>query len=327
MSFRSLMMVVMSLVFGASAAVGVNSFVRNPPTTQGEVVPVVVASTDLPRGGNISADVVKVKEFPKDLAPAGALSKMEDAVDRGIYIPMTKDEPILENKLAPKGAGRGMAALIPNGMRAYTIQTPNVAQGVAGFILPGNKVDVLLAVSESAGAGAIQLGGGSSGPIEGGTTTMLLQNIEILAVDQKVDAPAENKMNDKELRSVTLLVSPQQANLLTLAQKKGDLYLALRNLKDNAAASTKPATLSELRFHQEKPWDERAKGVLEALGKALAQRAAAPPLPAPPLPKAPGPPMIPIRTIRGVHEGAVLIQGTPGSSTNRRSAEALGAGN
>jgi pilus assembly protein CpaB len=313
------MMVVLALVFGASAAVGVNSFIRNPPPPpQGEVVPVVVAMTDLPRGGTISAEVVKIREYPKGLAPTGALSKLEDAVDRGIYIPLTRDEPILENKLAPKGAGRGMAALIPKGMRAYSVKVPEVAQGVSGFILPGNKVDVLLSVGDIGGTN--ETGGGS--------TTTLLQNVEILAVDQKTEAPADNKVDTKELRSVTLLVTPQQANLLDLGQNKGMLHLALRNLEDNQDSRTKPATLIDLRFRQEKPWDERAKGVLEALGKALAQRQPALSLPAPPPPKTPEPSKIAIRTIRGIHEGAVLIQGTPSSGTRvPPSAGALGAGN
>jgi hypothetical protein len=145
-------------------------------------------------------------------------------------------------------------------------------------------------------------------------------------VDQKIDAPAENKMSDKDLRSVTLLVNPQQANLLTLAQQKGHLYLALRNLKDNEAARTQPATLSELRFHQEKPWDERAKGVFEALGKALSQMK----LPAPTTPAKAKPaeaPSTPIRTIRGVHEGTVLIQTHSNSRANNLQNGAPGARN
>jgi pilus assembly protein CpaB len=161
-------------------------------------------------------------------------------------------------------------------------------------------------------------------PVAGGTTTMLLQNVEILAVDQNTVPPAENKMNAKELRSVTILVAPQQANLLTLAQAKGQLYLALRNLEDKKPASTRPATLDELRFHQEVPWDERVKGVFEALGKALAQRKAAPA----DAPKAPQPPPVAqIRTIRGVHESAVLVPVPANSRFSSQPAAALGARN
>jgi pilus assembly protein CpaB len=313
------MMITLALIFGGSAAVGVNSFMKGAPSPKDDLVPVVVALVDLPRGASITREMLKIKDLPKDFVQAGALSKPEDAVDRAVSVPLMKDDPVLENKLTPKGAGRGMAAMVPKGMRAYTIQTPNIAQGVAGFVLPGNKVDVLLAVGDNATFGSVQ--------VDGGTTTMFLQNVEILAVDQKIDAPAENKIGDKDLRSVTLLVTPQQANLLTLAQQKGHLYLALRNLQDNEAARTQPATLAELRFHQERPWDERAKGVLEALGKALSQMKVAAPAPAPAKAKPPEPPTVAIRTIRGVHESAVMIQAHAASRTNSQYVGAADARN
>jgi len=291
MSARSLLMVALALILGGSAAVGVNSFMQGASGPRGAAVPVVVAVVDLPRGGSITPEAVKIKEFPRDLVPAGALSKLEDAVNRGIFVPLTKDEPVLESKLAPKGAGRGLSALIPRGMRAYSVKVPDVAQGVAGFILPGNRVDVLLSLGEISGTNATG----------GGMTTTLLENVEILAVDQKMDAPSENKVDTKDLRSVTLLVTPQQANRLDLGQNKGMLHLALRNLEDNKDAQTKPATLIDLR--------------------------PPPPVP-PPLPKAPEPPpTVSIRTIRGVREGAVLIQIPSVSSASQQQAGALDARN
>ena len=75
------------------------------------------------------------------------MTKLEDALDRAVAIPMVMDEPVLDAKLSPKGSGRGLAALVPKGMPAVTIQTPSVASGVAGFILPGNRVDVLLTMN------------------------------------------------------------------------------------------------------------------------------------------------------------------------------------
>jgi pilus assembly protein CpaB len=308
------MMIMLALVFGGSAAMGVNTFLNGASAPRSDLAPVVVAAVDLPRGGTIFADAVKIKQFPKDMVPAGALTKVEDAVDRGIFIPLIKDDPILESKLAPKGAGRGLSVLIPKGMRAYSVKVPDVAQGVAGFILPGNTVDVLLAMGDIPG---------SNNETGGGTTTTLLQNVEILAVDQKMDAPAENKVDAKELRSVTLLVTPQQANLLDLGQNKGTLHLSLRNHEDRQPTRTQPATLADLRFHQEKPWDERAMGLLDALGKALAKRP-----PAAPAPKAAEPPPpTRIRTIRGRYEGAVLIQsGSAVSSAATEGASSSGAG-
>jgi pilus assembly protein CpaB len=300
MRLQSILAVALALVFGGSAAVGVNTYMKGRGgSATPDTVPVVVAAVDVPRGATITAELVTTKDFPKGMAPAGAVSKLEQAIDRAVAYPMVKGEPVLDAKLISKGAGRGLAALVPKGMRAVTIQTPSVASGLAGFVQPGNKVDVLLTVTDQ--GGAIDTGGGS--------TTTLLQRVEILAVDQKMDTPADNKLDPKDLRSVTLLVTPRQANLLDLGQNKGTLHLALRNLDDNQANDIPPVTLADLRFRREKPWDERAKGLLEMLGKVMERRAAPPP-PAPaPVVKAPEPPpKLQIRTIRGTYEGRVEVE-------------------
>jgi pilus assembly protein CpaB len=292
-SFRTLVILGLALAFGGSAAVGVSALMGAKNTGgNSETVHIVVATADIPRGGMITSDLVKVRDCPKDLAPQGAITKMEDALDRSVFSPLVRDEPVIEGKLAPKGAGRGMAALIPKGMRAFTIQTPNITSGVAGFILPGNKVDVLLTVGA-------QQGDDRTG---GGSTTTLLQNIEILAVDQRIDAPVENKVDPNELRSVTLLIRPDEASLLDLGQSKGTLHLSLRNPEDEQDAHTRPATVNDLRFFQGKPWDERAKGVLDALSKMAAQRPKAvepPPPPPPPAIVDDTPPQRTVRIYRG----------------------------
>jgi pilus assembly protein CpaB len=137
--------------------------------------------------------------------------------------------------------------MIPSGMRAFTILSPHVASGVAGFILPGNRVDVLLTVA---------MGGGND--LSGGGTTMtLVQNLEILAVDQRLDAPSENKV-DPNLHSVTLLVTPDQASRLDLGQNKGMLHLSLRNPEDVVETDSRPATLADL-FRVDKPEEEPVK--------------------------------------------------------------------
>lgn len=294
MSTRTALVVAFALVFGGSAAMGVNSLVNSNRTAgqQVETVPVVVAATDIPRGGTITGELVKVLQFPKKLAPPGTLAKQDDAVDRAVLSPLVKDEPVLDGKLAPKGSGRGMAALVPSGMRAFTIQTTNVASGVAGFVMPGNRVDVLLTMNAV----------GAKDRTGGGITSTLLQNVEILAVDQKIDAPVDNRVDPNQLRSVTLLVTPEQAAKLDLGQNKGTLHLTLRNPEDKRHADARPATLSGLEGYQENAWDERAKGVLEALGKALAQGPRPPvqvqPVPAPPAPEPAPEPAPAARTIR-----------------------------
>jgi pilus assembly protein CpaB len=297
---RSVLIVVLALVFGGSAAVGITSL-RPQPSSGGEVEQVVVVSVDVPRGTTLTDDVVKVRDWPKNGVPPGALTRLEDAVGRVSLDRLVQGEPVQDARLAPKGAGRGMAALIPPGMQAVTIQTPNVSVGVAGFVLPRSKVDVVLTVSTNYGMGEKEYGGG--------TATTLLQNVEILAVDGRIEIPVENRVDPKDLRSVTLLVTPYQATLLALGQSKGTLQLSLRNPSDTVASNPRAVTLRELRLHQEQPWDVKAKKVLEGFGTKFAEALAKQP---PPAPKAvtrtrPAAPKterrtVPFRTFRGGNE-------------------------
>ena len=298
MSLRTIIIVLLALVSGASAAVGVNRLRHQDLATKPDMVSIVVAATPLPRGTKISADSLTMHDYPKDLVPACALTRVDDAVERYVFIPLVKDEPVVDPKLAAKGMGPGIASLIRKGMRAFTILTPSLASGVAGFILPGDRVDVLLTVSNT----------GSNDPTGGGSTTTLLQNVEILAVDQRMEAPADNKMDAKELRSVTLLVTPDQATKLDLGQNKGTLHLSLRHPEDNQAAITRPATMAELQWYQEKPWDERAKGLLATFGEIMAK------MPKPTaaskalaVPNQELPAVAQILTLRGTQEGQVLL--------------------
>jgi pilus assembly protein CpaB len=285
---QSIVAVVLALVFGGSAAVGVRHYIGLGTAPRTDTVSVIVARMNIPRGMLISGDLIKTRDYPKDLIPAGAVLKAEDAIDRSAFASMVRDEPILDSKLSPKGQ-RGLASLVSDGMRAFTITT-NVASGVAGFILPGNKVDVLLTVK----------GGASNDFTGGGSTTTLLQNVEILAVDQKIDSPADNKVDSTNLRSVTLLVEPNQAAKLSLGQSKGTLHLTLRNPKDALAANVRPTTVNDIQFLSERPWDERAKDLIKAWGEALAKR------PSPPAAERAVPKKT-IRTIRGSNEGMVAL--------------------
>jgi pilus assembly protein CpaB len=232
------------LVCGGSAAVGVNSYVKNsaPPPASANLVPVVVAAVDVPRGTMVTPEIVKLRDVPKDQVHARAITKLEDALNRAVLTPLIKDETVLQDKLAPKGSRGSMAWVTKPGMRAFTIHTPNVASGVAGFVMPGDHVDVLLTMN-----------GDSNDGTGGGSTITLLQNIEVMAVDQTIEAPAQNKVDANTLRSVTLQVTPEESLKLDLGQNRGTIHLSLRNPEDNGDAQTRIATLAELRFRQEPP--------------------------------------------------------------------------
>lgn len=302
MGTRTVLLGLFALVFGVCAAAAVWMSNKNSQRPAVETVSVVVVTADIARGLTLTADKLTTREWPKDAVPKGALMVLADAVDRTVSTSLVKDELLLESKLAPKGAGKGMAAVIPPGMRAVTIQTPNVATGVAGFILPGNKVDVLLTMG----------GSGSNDTTGGGSTITLLQNVEILAVDQRIEAPTDNKVNASELRSVTLLVVPSDAAKLDLGQNKGTLRLALRNPSDKGMEEVPTATLSGLRANPNAPAPARPES--EPVVAVMPVAPAPPPvdLPVPekvsPRRRTPPPPPRQIRTLRGVQNGAVFLQ-------------------
>ena len=242
MTTRTILLVVLALTCGGSAVVGVSSLIGQP-RERTDIKRIVTAAVSMPRGGTLSAKSLKLQDWPKALVPPGAMFSLEDAIDRSALVPLVAGEPVLDGKLASKGAGRGLASMIPMGMRAFTIHTPHVAAGVGGFIMPGNKVDVLLTTTDT----------GPNDETGGGATTMLLQNVTVLAVAQNIDAPDSNKVDPQELKSVTLLVTPHQVSKLDLGMNKGVLHLAMRNPEDNKDGGASPATMADLRFHQEKP--------------------------------------------------------------------------
>ena len=295
--------VMLAIVLGGSAAFGVRQLLGRRTTAAVETVSVIAAAANIPRGVLVSSELIKTQDYPKALVPVGAILKKEDALERSAFTSMVTGEPLLETKLSPKGQ-RGLASLIVEGMRAFTITT-SITSGVAGFILPGNKVDVLLTF----------VAGGSNDTTGGGSTTTLLQNVEILAVDQRVDAPADNKMDSALLRSVTLLVTPSQAAKLSLGQNKGTLHLTLRNPKDELAAAVRPTTVNDIQFLSDapaRPWDERAKDVFKAMGEALAKAPARDPSLSIAAPAIKVSSRKTIRTIRGSSEGIVNL-GSAGS--------------
>ena len=282
MSVRTILVIALALIFGCSAAVGIANLRSLSPTT--ETVPILLAAVDIPSFGLIHVDMVKTYDCPKDLLPPGAITKIEDALDRCVLNPLVKGEILIEGKLAPRGAGRGMAAVIPEGMRAYTIHTPTVEAGVAGFILPGNHIDVLLTMEAR----------GDRDQTGGGSTITLLQRVLVLAIEQRVVAPAESKVDPTQVKSVTLLVTPRAAAKLNLGQSKGKLHLSLRNLTDKDDALTRPVFATEL-------WGEKQPETPKPEQLAKPTLEAAPP--------APPPPQV-IRTLRGTQEGAVRLNPT-----------------
>jgi pilus assembly protein CpaB len=191
---------------------------------------VVVATKDLEVGRVLKEDDLKISDWPGGI-PLGAAVKMQDLVGRGVIAPIYEKEPVLETRLAPPGAGGGLASMIPNGMRAVAIHVNDVA-GVAGFVTPGARVDVLIS--------------GSPGNSSVGTMTKtMLQNMEVLSAGQDFKKDAEGK--PVLVQVINLLATPEQAEMLSLAAAQTSIQLVLRNKLDKEIAKT-PGTAVALLF-------------------------------------------------------------------------------
>ena len=189
----------------------------------------VVASQILPLGATIHPSHVKVVRVPQRLFPAGGFSKIEEVVDRPVVSPILEGEALVEGRLAARGSGLGMAPMIPPGMRALSVRVNDVA-GVAGFVLPGMRVDVLVT--------------GRPPGRDDSVTTTVLQNILVLSAGQTLQADAKAQTINAPV--VSLLVDPAQAEILTLANTEGHIQLVLRNSTDQQAIRPPGRALRDL---------------------------------------------------------------------------------
>lgn len=229
--------------------------------------PVVVAAVDLTLGTQLGKDDVTVLNFPKGQAPAGSFSNVSDVVGRGLIVPVVKNEPVLAPKLASKEAGAGLPPVIPSGMRAVSVRVNDVI-GVAGYVLPGNHVDVVATESPD-------------GKSENATSKVILSNVQVVTAGTRIDEDKE-KGKPMEVTVVTLLVYPDQAERLALASTEGKIQLALRNPLDTSAPDT-PGVRPAILLGMARP--VMAKPVVHMASKSKApgpvtnETLAAPPLP------------------------------------------------
>lgn len=194
-------------------------------------VQVILASRNLDLGTLIRDADLKTGDWSGPL-PLGAVVKKEDVVGRGVMATIYANEPLLESRLAPKGAGAGLAATIPAGMRAVAVRVNEVV-GVAGFVVPGMRVDILISGNPP----------GSNGSV-GTVTKTLLQNIEVLSAGQNYQKDSEGK--PVQVQVVNLLVTPEQAETLSLASNETRIQLVLRNPLDTEMSKTNGTAMGNL---------------------------------------------------------------------------------
>jgi len=223
------------LVAGFVTLVAYKRF-RPVAASTGSLTAVVVADADLGVGSRIAPSDLRVAEYPVADLPEGTFQGMADLVGRGVIVPMHKNELVLASKLASVKAGAGLPSLIPSGKRAVSVQVNEVIS-VAGFVAPGSHVDVLL-------TGRPSMPGGQDA-----MTTTVLENVEVLAAGQEMQQNQEGG-KPRTVTVITLLVTPEEAQKLTLASSEGHIQLSLRNPLDGDHQDPKAVKSASL-YHTE----------------------------------------------------------------------------
>jgi pilus assembly protein CpaB len=202
---------------------------KNRPAPPAPKSQYVAAASNMEAGQAIRAENLRLVEWPASVPLLGAFTAPEPLVGRVVMYPLAAGEPILERQLSSPGAGAGITVKIPDGMRAISLRSDEVV-GVAGFLLPGTHVDVLVTLRPA----------NSPDPV----TSTVLQDAEILATGQKTEPDPEGKPTTATV--VTLLVKPEDAERVVLASTQGTVHFVLRNGVDREEYNGPPVLLSQL---------------------------------------------------------------------------------
>jgi pilus assembly protein CpaB len=228
---RTIAVVGVALISATLASVGVYRAVKRIPVREIEVAHqfVVLSARPLPLGARLEASDLKRVGWPSSSPLPGAYSRVEDVVGRGLVTAVGENEPITDAKIAPREAGAGLSPAIPRGMRAISVKVNEVI-GVAGFAVPGARVDVLATVRRPGDA----------------LTRVLVANVPVLTAGTRYEQ--EQGRDTKPIPStvVTLVVTPNEAEKIALASAEGQITLMLRNPVDVEAPATPGARLARL---------------------------------------------------------------------------------
>jgi pilus assembly protein CpaB len=255
MPIRTLATLAIAILLGLLAVFLVRNYLGAARKNAPEVaagVPVVVASQAIVRGKVIEAGQLKIVHYPADAVPTGAFQNVTDltgaAANKRIALrAITPNEPVLANRVSGPGGRVTLSTAVTDGMRAVSLRSNDIA-GVAGFVLPGDRVDILLTRSA-----------------DGGTVTQALaENVKVLGIDQSDNDEANTPA---VARAVTVEVTPAQAQSISLAQAVGTVSLALRHVADELPLARKVTTVSDLGFFGARP----------TITRAVAMRAPPPP--------------------------------------------------
>jgi pilus assembly protein CpaB len=244
MNRRLLTVFAFALLVSAAASAGLYRLISTRLTASAKApsAQMIVAARQLDPGSMVKEADVRLIDAPAAM-PKGTLVNKQDVVGRGVIATIFDGEAFIDTRLAPKGGGAGFAASIPQGMRAVAVHVNEVV-GVAGFVVPGMRVDVLIT-------------GNPPGESSQGTRVKtILQNVEVLSAGQNFQKDAEGK--PVSVPVVNLLVNPEQAEVLSLAGNETKIQLVLRNPLDQKVTETKGTAVGELFGHVKAPEPRRA---------------------------------------------------------------------
>lgn len=227
---RMLIVVLVAVLTGGAAAYAVREYVRSMPPQQAPVVTtnVVVAARAIAVGSRLTAADLKLVSWPLEAPLPGAFNQIDTVVNRGLMSALEMNEPVTAGKLAALEAGAGLSPTIPEGMRAISVQVNEVV-GVAGFVTPGTRVDVLATFKQGAEA----------------VTRVVVSNVSVLTAGTKLEQD-QNGAAAIPSSVVTLLLTPTDAEKVVLASNEGQIMLALRNPLDTAITDTVGTRSGEL---------------------------------------------------------------------------------
>lgn len=234
MRTRTWIVLLLALASGLIAGYAALELMSGQPSQQAPEEPrstfqVVVATRDLPVGTLLGEEDVRLIEWPGEVVPQGFAQQIPDVIGRGIILPILTNEPILMTKLMDRGAGGGLPILIPEGMRAIALRIDDVIQ-VAGFVTAATRVDLMLTMQPM-------------GSTEWVTKT-IMQNLEVASINQTY---TQDPQGNPILGTVaTLYVTPDQAEVIALATRQGQIQFALRNQLDVREVRTAGARASRL---------------------------------------------------------------------------------
>jgi pilus assembly protein CpaB len=281
---RTLIVMLVAVGTAALGSFGIYRAVLQMPVREVEVasMQVVVAAQPLVMGTRLHENHLRLVPWPSRNPVAGSFADVKELVDRGVISPIAENEPITMSKVASLEAGAGLPPVIPEGMRAISVRVNEVV-GVAGFVVPGTLVDVLVTARSGTGSQ------------DSAMTRTVVSKVTVLTAGTKYDQEKSKAGEPIPTSVVTLAVLPEDGERVALAQNEGKITLALRNPLDSISTDTKGVKMENLmRGNNPEPVIDRTKN---RVIKVVAPVTAPPP-----------PPVYTVETIRAAKRGSEVVK-------------------